>query len=443
MTAGGSVEGHLEVFGGAGGIEAQYLDMEQLARHLQKLGDDVSQYAWEDKFKAVDGDIAAAALLCPLDAAGAESSILVATGGLVLRSLALELSALSIEANVKISRLADAFSERLVNGISYSIGYYATVNPGQGGTALLGLGALSAMTGDESLMGGAYQGLADGIERNGAARAGLFVLAHLPLGETVNGVAGDLYDGIHGGRRAGAIEKLEVTEQNSQPIPTSVQDLVHGINTANTTSGAFTVQEVVGADGTTRWIVQLPGTDFNDWDSSRDFTGNLQLLDGSRTAYGDSISQALADAGADADDPVLLTGHSQGGMQAMALADDPDFDYQVKGVVTFGSPVAQVDPPDDIAVLNVENSDDPVPMTDGGHNGRGPHQVTVSGTVETGSLLGNHDLDASYLPLSGMVDSSSDASVRGVLAEMNAAGFLTEDASAHSTTHAYQSVVVE
>lgn len=55
--------------------------------------------------------------------------------------------------------------------------------------------------------------------------------------------------------------------------------------------------------------------------------------------------QVLAVLAEDKSLPIMLTGFSQGGMDAQNLADELDgLGYNVKGVVAFGSPIVQPTP---------------------------------------------------------------------------------------------------
>ena len=74
--------------------------------------------------------------------------------------------------------------------------------------------------------------------------------------------------------------------------------------------------------------------------------------------------QALREAGASASDEVLLTGFSQGGMTAQALAANGDFRsrWKVAGVLSMGAPTSAYGGiPEDIPVLSVEDDNDVVP----------------------------------------------------------------------------------
>ena len=69
-------------------------------------------------------------------------------------------------------------------------------------------------------------------------------------------------------------------------------------------------------------------------------------------------------------EPVLLVGHSLGGMEAAALASR-DTGFAITDVVTAGSPTAQVDGfPDGVHVLSLEHHGDVVPLLDGADNPR-------------------------------------------------------------------------
>jgi pimeloyl-ACP methyl ester carboxylesterase len=62
----------------------------------------------------------------------------------------------------------------------------------------------------------------------------------------------------------------------------------------------------------------------------------------------------------------MLSGHSQGGMIATALASDAGFTdrFNVTNVVTFGSPVDSTQIPSSIDVLALQHAGDPVPKVD-------------------------------------------------------------------------------
>ena len=88
----------------------------------------------------------------------------------------------------------------------------------------------------------------------------------------------------------------------------------------------------------------------------------LNMVDGS-SASAEALRQALAAAGADASSQVQLVGYSQGGAADARVAESGDFDVQ--GILTFGSPTGQIELPTDIMAILVEHDDDLVPATGG------------------------------------------------------------------------------
>jgi hypothetical protein len=112
-----------------------------------------------------------------------------------------------------------------------------------------------------------------------------------------------------------------------------------------TDSGQVRIEEIVGPDGTTRYIIYVPAT--TDWsaksgDNTTDMTTNVQGMAGNDTVMREMVRQAIADAGIDPNDEVMLVGYSQGGITAGSLAADPAFlaDVNVTALMTVGSPIS-------------------------------------------------------------------------------------------------------
>jgi hypothetical protein len=167
----------------------------------------------------------------------------------------------------------------------------------------------------------------------------------------------------------------------------------------------------------TSWIVHVPGT--QSWTTAPragatpfDLSGNVGLMAGGPTAGRQAVSAALRTAGVRSDEPVLLVGHSQGGLVAAAVAADPAVRnrYAVTHVVTAGSPVAEVAVPDDVRVLSLEHDDDLVPHLDGRPNPDRRTWLTVAAGSPSaaGGSLPPHD-SAGYVATAAAVDRSGDA----------------------------------
>lgn len=149
------------------------------------------------------------------------------------------------------------------------------------------------------------------------------------------------------------------------------------------------VTAVEGTDGTVRYVVSIPGTveelgNASGWNGGAkglDWPANLKGVGFGNTsatqAASDAIDKAIAADMASrgqcpaAPPQVLLTGHSQGGIVAANLAADSSFAdrYQVRGIISAGSPQETIPIPKDVTVFNFQNARDIVPRTDlGGIN---------------------------------------------------------------------------
>ena len=161
-----------------------------------------------------------------------------------------------------------------------------------------------------------------------------------------------------------------------------------------------------GADGrpVRHVIVDIPGVDtLNPSPNGADptsFGTNLRTLVGARSTYGDGVIEAMRQAGVTPADPVLLVGHSQGGMVAMNLAKElaGRGTFHITNVITVGSPVAHITVPRSVRVLAIENDDDFVPHLDGASNPDQTNLTTVTIHREHQRILDNHDLDQELPP---------------------------------------------
>jgi pimeloyl-ACP methyl ester carboxylesterase len=124
-------------------------------------------------------------------------------------------------------------------------------------------------------------------------------------------------------------------------------------------------------------------------------------------------------AGVRRDDPVLLVGHSEGGMVAVEAARDAlaTGQFAVTHVVTAGSPIGRTVGalPRSVQVLALENSRDLVPHLDGTANPDEPNITTVSGTHGNGGVVDDHAIDSTYLPLAIDAEDSRNVSIRAFL----------------------------
>lgn len=431
MTDGADV---LAVTGGSAGVEASYAAMRALAGELDAVGDRVRALARVAGGAAVDHDLLESAVLSPATAVRAESAVLAATvgpDGALVSSAGCELDAVGVRGAVELFECADLAQHHVIEAIDYGLGRligFGLHTPGGALTvgAIVAVGGPDAVTDHPGLVqhvvngcGGVLSGLTGGV---------------LPTLTTEDGATylGALYPEGHG-----VVTPLpDVLVPGA--APTSVEDLVaHLGSLAELSTGAdsplngtIEIQTITGADGQVVHIVNLPGTDdlgtlpWTADDDVRDLGTNLDLMAGVPDDYQQGILQAMADAGIGSDDPVLVVGHSQGGMEAVAiLAGDNGFN--VTDVVTAGSPTAQVgDLPAGSNVLSLEQHGDLVPLLDGEPNPPSVEQTTVLVDADPPSgITAHHDYEV-YVDAAAAADASTHPSVVTSIESLHTHGFL-------------------
>ncbi len=203
-------------------------------------------------------------------------------------------------------------------------------------------------------------------------------------------------------------------------IPSGFEDLIRNqaslmaAASADPDSSRIRVIEVPGPQGS-QWIVQIPGTQaLSGGSNPADFGTNLHLSGYQDAAMLDAVEEVLRSHGV-GDDPVMLVGHSQGGIAATNLAarTGPDA-VNITNVVTFGSPIAHVEVSEHVQVLALEHTNDIVPRVDGRADRDRFNVTTVrrdpGGSEVFDKVTGPHD-SAEYYDTAAMVDASTDPSI--------------------------------
>jgi hypothetical protein len=225
---------------------------------------------------------------------------------------------------------------------------------------------------------------------------------------------------LHRGRPVRPPRDLgEITARVASCYPT---DQAAGGAAGGVAGGTATVRvdQVIGPGRRRAWVVAIPGQQemsLRGGSNPFDLAGDVHAMARRDTAARQSVLAAMRVAGIPPGEPVLLAGHSQGGMVAAGLAADPAVRerYRVTHVLTVGSPIAEYRVPDDVQVLAVEHADDAVPRLDGRANPDRSGWVTVQRTVHDpgtpADAAAAHDLDA-YRRTVELVDHSADPSLR-------------------------------
>jgi hypothetical protein len=169
------------------------------------------------------------------------------------------------------------------------------------------------------------------------------------------------------------------------PPPDGIGDLADRVPPSDADAPQIRIERYAGVDGP-HWIVYSAGTaDFTVLPAAEpyDSTSNVHMVAesaGLSTTPGAgerAIRQAMEQAGIASGDPIVLVGHSAGGLAVANLAADPTM--HVVAAVNLGGPVGQVDT-GDVPMLSVEHSEDFVPAT-GGHGVAAPGRVVVERSV--------------------------------------------------------------
>lgn len=168
--------------------------------------------------------------------------------------------------------------------------------------------------------------------------------------------------------------------------------------------GVVSVLRFDQPDGSRSWAVAIPGTQSAGpgGDNPMRATTNVPLMAGMPDGASDLVLQALDQAGAQPGEAVLLAGHSQGGMAAMAVASAAAVTgrHTVTHVLTAGSPVAGMAAPRGVATKHLEHSTDIVPAFDALPSPDTPHRLTVSvdlrSSTDPADRLASHDLIDSH-----------------------------------------------
>jgi hypothetical protein len=338
----------IAVIGGAGGLDVKYDDLGAAATALQTAALDLAGAAWDARNLLADPGLAASAVLDPSGFARVEAAVLAA----LLGPHGLELVASRLEENSLLLRAA--------------VLRYAA---------------------------------ADHLHEQGAGT---------PVFEEAAGVLARAYP-------AGSpVVVGRGSDSAAPPPPRSVTGLLAALEHRDRLSqgdaqGEIDVRRLTrtGPNGSalTSWIIDLPGT--MEWqldpcrrDYLNDLATNLATMAGVPSARVDGVTRALTLAGVGSDEPVMLVGHSQGGLVAMRAAEEyaRTGAFTVTHVVTAGAPIARMPVPRSVSVLALENRHDVVPRLDGEPPPPEANRVTVLFDVQHDDLGLNHSLMDAYLP---------------------------------------------
>jgi hypothetical protein len=457
-----------EVVGGSHGLAAAYVAVRALADSYDRSGDVMRGWAGVGRRALLDADLLESAPLAPLTFAEAEAAVLAAaTGrdGALVASTWWEADAVAVRAAVAGLEDADALARGSFEVIDHALGQaLGTMLPA---AVLVSVPLLPALVVGGPLLAPALDDLlAEAVAEHPdlvqhLVNGGGGLLDGLLLTGVLRGPGRrrDLEDAAavlaatYGDPGRGRAERLGPNEAARHPD--GLADLVGGLDRAHRmgSDGGIEVRTTTAPDGSVRHVVHLPGTDdmatlpWTRDEDARDLATNLLLLAGRDNPYQQGVVDAMMQAGIGPDDPVLLVGHSQGGMVAAALlaADGP---FHVTDVVTVGSPTAHVDGfPPGTHVLSLEHRGDLVPLLDGEDNRDRPEQTTVcfEGAPSSG-VADAHGIDRYAAAAAALdaarADGTAHPSVVDALRRLEEQGYVAGPAAPPGTSVTSQLFVV-
>ncbi len=436
LSGGDGAPGTLEVSGGAGGVVARTDDMVQASGVLHDAAGALAAVALRAAGVGARPALLATAVLAPGTLASAEAALagaLVGPRGLVAVGVRIEALALRLRVAAAAYTTAEVGARAAVRELEVALGRFAAVAAAPFVPLVAVTSVVTVPIGVAAVQLGLP--LPDSWPRAGGrllepvvgAVPGVLAPAG-PVwvpGADVPGIAAVLA----GVARVGPWlrEGRAVVTASGPPVPVrppaGVADVLERVVRcypdagAGAAPGTVRVEGVRGPDGHRAWVVEIPGT--QDWSpragsNPADVTADVATMAGVSTALSATVTRGLELAGAAPDEPVLLAGHSLGGMVAAALVTDPAFTrrFRVTHVVTAGSPVGAVAVPAGVAVLTLEHDDDLVPALDGTPNPDRPDWVTVRQSPSAGRHPAQAHDARGYVTTAALVDVSADASLR-------------------------------
>ncbi|WP_062137671.1 PGAP1-like alpha/beta domain-containing protein [Demequina aestuarii] len=220
---------------------------------------------------------------------------------------------------------------------------------------------------------------------------------------------------------SGAVPRIGSTSRRA--APTGVADLIAGIDPLQVGGdGMVAVETIAHPDGSRSHVVRIPGTqDFSVTAASPfDNRTNAVAVTGGDTDTARFVRDAMRAAGVLPHEPVMLVGHSQGGIVAATLAADTSDEFWVTHVVAAGSPTDRIPHRDDVQYLHLSSEQEVVHQLDGRATPDAPHITTVVADLRAAAdpavaragtgLIGAHAV-SSYVAAGQAADASSHASM--------------------------------
>jgi hypothetical protein len=375
--------GNLRVRGGVGGIRFQLEELMAGAAQLDAVANELS--AVEIRVRRIWED------LCPYEndprPSGTAALIAVGEGGQSVRAVREELQHISSQVRAshweyEAAEVGSQIGLRL--GLDGLLGVPAQLVD-SGLTGVVNRGTSEALTGNLPLTLGLLMGLS-------TERLAISLAADLAAGRQISLIA-PLIQGLAEGAfpmlKPRPVNVAEGVAEDVQ-VDTSPAGLLAMVETLEARGNGQIDVVRVDNGGSRAFIVVIPGTQPEKPPGGNNPFDEAGIAEG--LGYGSrhitlAIRDALRQAGAETHDQVVAVGYSQGGVHAMNLGQDKAFlaEFDLKYVLTAGSPVGGITPEPGINTLHLEHRQDWVPGSDGtpGPDTRDRVTVSLTGRVLT------------------------------------------------------------
>ena len=221
--------------------------------------------------------------------------------------------------------------------------------------------------------------------------------------------------------------QVQVTREHSRAVrpPKGFEDVLERIPRAEKDGGQVRIDYF---QDTETHVVYIGGTLSPEIESTQepwDMTSNIQSIAEQESGSYRATIEAMRQAGIDAQDNVIMVGHSQGGLIATQVAVSQEF--AVTDVIAVGAPVSHIEVPENTSVLEIKHTEDFIPSLSGIPTATSSSHHVVSRTLYSPQnpaprepLMPAHSLK-SYVETAKLMDHSSDATVRSRWARISKA----------------------
>lgn len=223
-------------------------------------------------------------------------------------------------------------------------------------------------------------------------------LGENPLGHAASGI------GAGFPQHHRVVVNEEATNGGRIQPPQTLEDRVARIPSAAT---PIRIERYFDEQGQPQSEVYIAGT--GDWGVGSsadpfDMQSNIALLAGLSAASMVSVQSAMNRAGIRPGERVTFTGHSQGGVIAVRLAESGT--YRTTGVLVVGAPTGTLTTTGSYPALALRHTDDLVPRLGGSDRGSGFTTIERSSGRPPGDIVGAH-AQSGYAQMARDLDASS------------------------------------